>query len=434
MSQIKKTFYNIFWQNESCRNIFLLSKEELLDRTTIGDGPDVYIYTVPRIIVSNAQERDHYETIKIRTETQAIKIDASINDKIAYLSPLIENFFSAKFQKSMEKLVNDLENNGTKIFFKMLKILNSENKWEEKAIKFLQDYGFVPKNKFTFKDIENDFKKIFLPNKGNELVNEQSLVILFESLHYLKDLYVNYSYKRLYSTNQILTNTLNREDNFTSRIKLFRLLYDSGIIKSTNEDAFIECSECEPGTYRGTFKLKINPKKLEEFKCPICSNNLTYFVPYELHNDIYEIVKSHDGLLLDVYCNALWQNNIKYTLNQRFLNDIEIDCIFELNNKVYIVESKMYKQNTTKDKLKNKLRGHFGKLLDDIKRIKQLSEFQNKTLIPILLTNIIDSNFLKEVETELNLSNNSEGEIPKILNIELLKFQQENQENNEQIL
>lgn len=428
MSQIKKTFYNIFWQNESCRNIFLLSKEELLDRTTIGDGPDAYIYTIPRIIVSNAQERDHYETIKIRTETQNINIDASIDDKIDYLSPLIEKFFSAKFQKSMDKLMYDLENNGLKVFSKMFRILLNENKWEENVIYFLQEYGFVPKNTYTFKDIENDFKKILLPNKKNELVNEQSLVILFDGLHYLKDLYVNHSYKRLYSTKQILTNTLSSDDNFTSRLKLFHLLYDSRIIKSTNEDAFIECSDCEQGTYRGTFKLKINPKKLEELKCPICRNNLTYFVPYELHNDIYEIIKSHDGLLLDVYCDALRQNNLAYTLNRKFLNDIEIDCIFESNNKVFIVESKMYKQNTTKDKLKNKLRGHFGKLLDDIQRMKELPEFQNKILTPILLTNIIDSNFIREVERELKLSNNNGGDIPKILNIELLKHQQENKE------
>ena len=31
MSEIKKKFYNLFWKNKSCQNLFLLSKEEFLD-------------------------------------------------------------------------------------------------------------------------------------------------------------------------------------------------------------------------------------------------------------------------------------------------------------------------------------------------------------------------------------------------------------------
>jgi hypothetical protein len=422
MSEIIKKFYNLFWQNKSCQNLFLLSKEELLDTTTIGSGANAFTFSLPRIIISNAQDNNHFETIKLRTENQNINIDTSLDSKIKYFTPLIEQFFNTKFKKSIDRLVKDIESKGISMLFRFLKIAANEGTREQNIIFFLQEYGFVGNHIKTFKEIENDLERQFIPKKENQLINEQTITTFFEGIKFAKELYVNHSYKKLYSTNQILTNTLNEDEDFNSRINLFHLLYESKIISPSTEDAFIECSNCEPGTYRGVFQLKLNPKKLQKLKCPVCSDVLTYFVPYELHSEIYTLIKKHDGLLLDAFCEILARKNITYRTNIHFINNIEVDCIYEFNFITYVVEAKMYKQNTTKDKLKAKVREHYGKLLRDVENLAVLPEFENKTIVPLLLVNIIDTDLLKVTGHQLKVENKSNhASESKIINIEMTR-------------
>ena len=407
MPEIKKVFYNLFWQNQSCQNLFMLSKEELLETTTIGNDENAFNYSLPRITISNAQDNDDgiHDTIKFRNETQNIFLDGSLNAKIEYFTPILEGFFDKHFRKSFEKLINDFDKKGLSLFFRAIKILTNEEKREKNSIKFLQEYGFIGQNIETFKQIESNFERRLIPKKGNELINEKTINTFFEGIKFVKELYVNHSYKKLYNTNQILVNTLNSEDNFTSRIKLFHLLYDNKIIAPSSEDAFIECSHCDPGTYKGVFQLRINPNKLKDLKCPVCSKEVTYFVPYELHKEIYDVVKSQDGLLLDAYCNVLESNKYQYQTNQNFLDNVEIDCVFSDGTFTYIVEAKMYKLNTDRDKLKSKIREHFGKLIKDVERLQKLQEFETIVLKPILLVNIIDTFLVQEIESELKEKN-----------------------------
>jgi len=424
MSEIRKKFYNIFWQNKSCQNLFLLSKEEFLETKTFGSEKEPYTFSTNRVIISNAQDvnSDAFETIKYRTENHNIDLDISINQKIEDLAPIIEHFFNSKFKKAFDKFIQDFENKGWKLIIKIFAIIANEQNREKKIMNLLQEYGFVPKNLNSFKDLETFFEKQLLPSKKNEFINENTINTFFEAIKFGKELYVNHSYKKLYTTNQILVNTLNIEDNFESRLNSFHLLYESKIIKPSKEDAFIDCSHCEPLTYRGVFQLKLNPKKLKNLKCPVCSNELTYFVPYELDKEIFEIVKSQDGLLLDAYCEVLKSNNYQYQTNVKFLNNIEVDCIFKDNNYTYLVESKMYKQNTTKDKIKSKVREHFGKLIQDAERLLLIDEFKNIAIKPILLVNIIDIELISEVEKELKQSNlNSIAQSTKILNMSMIK-------------
>lgn len=424
MSEIKKVFYNLFWQNQSCQNLFMLSKEELLETTTIGNDDNAFSYSLPRITISNAQESEDnvHDTIKFRNETQNIFLDGSLNAKIEYFAPILEDFFDKHFRKSFEKLINDFDKKGLSLFFRAIKILTNEEKREKNSIKFLKEYGFIGQNIETFKEIEANFERRLIPKKGNELINENTINTFFEGIKFIKELYVNHSYKKLYNTNQILVNTLNSEDNFTSRIKLFHLLYDNKIIAPSSEDAFIECSHCDPGTYKGVFQLQINPNKLKDLKCPVCSQEVTYFVPYELHKEIYNVVKSQDGLLLDAYCNVLDSNKYQYKTNQHFLDNIEIDCIFSDGIFTYIVEAKMYKINTETYKLKSKIREHFGKLIKDVERLQKLPEFKEIVLKPILLVNVIDTFLVQEIEVELKEINEGViGQNTRILNLNLLK-------------
>lgn len=423
MSEIKKVFYNLFRQNQSCQNLFMLSKEELLETTIIGEGENAFSYSLPRITISNAQNNEDgvHETIKFRNETQNIFLDGSLNAKIEYFAPILEDFFDKHFRKSFEKLINDIDKKGLSLLLKVIKILTNEEKREKESIKFLKEYGFIGQNIETFKEVEASFERRLTPKKGNELINENTINTFFEGIKFIKELYVNHSYKKLYNTNQILVNTLNSEDNFTSRIKLFHLLYDNKIIAPSSEDAFIECSHCDSGTYKGVFQLRLNPNKLKDLKCPVCSKEVTYFVPYELHKEIYDVVKSQDGLLLDAYCNILETGKYKYQTNQYFLDNIEIDCIFSDNSFTYIVEAKMYKLNTDIGKLKSKIREHFGKLIKDVERLQKLPEFEGIILKPILLVNVIDTFLVQEIEVELKEKNTGViGQNTRILNLNLI--------------
>ena len=117
MSIIKKKFYHLFWNNPSCQNLFLLSKEELLETKTFGEDKSPFTFSTNRIIVSNAQDNQNefFDTIKTRSEIYNVEIDSLLNEKIEYFKPLIEKFFDSKFKKSIERLMLYIENKTFKI-------------------------------------------------------------------------------------------------------------------------------------------------------------------------------------------------------------------------------------------------------------------------------------------------------------------------------
>lgn len=406
MSETRDIFYNIFWQNRACRNLFLLSKEELLDTKSINIDVDLQVsVSYPRIIVSNVEKSDEaFQTIKIRTETDKIKKEKSLNDKIQKYHPLISNFLETKFGKSLEKLTNDLNTQPSKfvkLFGKLM--LMSESNREKLLIEQLQHYGFIGKNIQTFNELDvNSKHSIQRIIKDN--LTEENLWNAFEFFKSVKDIYINSTFEEYYSSNQILVNTLFSNDDFQSRINLFNNLYDAGILSLSNEDSFVECVHCKSGVYRGTFQLQIAPNKLKNLKCPVCSEVVNYYVPFQLHKEIYEIVKSKDGLLLDALINILSQRKIKFKVNQSFLNDIEIDCYYTIANTTYIVESKMFKQNSTREKLNSKLKESLAKLLLDVERLAKNEKIFMNNLVPILLVNIPDQDFLESVKADFKTS------------------------------
>ncbi len=67
-SLIKKKFFHLFWNNASCQNLFLLSKEELLETRNFGDEEFSFSFSTNRIIVSNAQDNESELIDTIRHE------------------------------------------------------------------------------------------------------------------------------------------------------------------------------------------------------------------------------------------------------------------------------------------------------------------------------------------------------------------------------
>ncbi len=427
MNEIKVIFYNLFWQNKACQNLFLLSKEELLDTKNLDFEGNSTSVSLPRIIISNIESKNdfNYETIKIRNENINIRTENLLNSKIEFYTPLITNFLEGKFGKSLENVINDFNNNPWKLIEKVTTLfIDGEDNFEKSTIEFLQEYGFIGKQIKSFVDLEHYFQKEAISKNVKSILSESNIWNFLEFFKAIKDIYVNESYKSLYNSNQILVNALYNNDNFQSRLNLFSLLFESGIISPSNEDAFIECASCQPGTYRGVFQLKINPMKLKDMRCPVCSSDLTYYVPYELHRDIFNIVKLQDGLLHDALCDLLRTKRIKFKINQKYLRDIELDCIYKYGGVIYIVECKMYKITTTRDKLKSKVKENFGKLVSDIRRINESAKKDKEILRPILLVNIIDAKLLAEIETELKVINKDEiSQQTSIINLSQLNLE-----------
>lgn len=411
MSVTRDVFYNLFWQNKACQNLFLLSKEEFLDSKTITLEENSTTISFPRIILSNIQSKDEhlFDKIKLRTETQSILTESVINSTFEKYAPILGTFLETKFGKSIELFLKDFSDNPWSMVSPiLLSFFTKDGKFEKRVMQLLHEYEFIGKHINTFTELETYVQKEAFSKNFKTLVSEQNLWTFFELLKSFKDIYVHEAYKGLYNSNQVLVSAYHDIDNFEDRLRLFSKLYESAIIKSSKEDSFIECTTCSPSTYKGVFQLRIDPERLRELKCPICNSRFTFYVPYELDMAIYNIVKAKDGLLLDALVHKLDGVKIKNEINSFHLNDIEIDCIYSIEKKTYMVECKMYKQLTAELKLKKKFKEHFSKLINDIIRIQQEENKTFEAIIPILLVNINNPKLLTETLVELRKDNEHE--------------------------
>ncbi|MDX8553542.1 hypothetical protein MK851_07895 [Tenacibaculum sp. 1B UA] len=151
-------------------------KRKITGNKNIWFWENTFTYSTNRIIISNAQEGsdDVIETVKSRSEIYNIDLDSSIGEKIEYFKPILEQFFNSRFKKSLDKLSDDVEKKGWKLFMKVVKILINEDSREANVIKILQQYGFIGKHINSFKEVEASFEKMLIPSKGNELINKKN--------------------------------------------------------------------------------------------------------------------------------------------------------------------------------------------------------------------------------------------------------------------
>jgi len=400
MSEITTKFYNIFWQNKACQNLFLLSKEEFLDRDIIPNGNKQTIVAYPRLILSNnsKSEFDRQQVQNRRTNTE-IELSNNLENKISGYVTLIENLYEGKLQKEIEAVINAIEKRPFKFSRSLLIAFANGN--SDKLLTILKDFKIVKPHIKSMDELEDFYKKLF-DKYYKQLINDSTVRTFNESIRKIKDQYTNYLHKKLVESNQITVDALSSFDNFKSRLELFELLYESNIIGSSEEDGFIECPECDPGTFYGSVKIKLKPRRTKKLICPACSAKLTYFIPYKLNGEIFKIVNSKDGLLLNALENLFDSNGIKYESNKIFGKDIEIDTCFEYNNCLHIIEVKMFKsENTTPRKLKQKVKQALSKLNKDTSEISTLdTKFQQ--ILPILLVNIQNDSLISEIETELD--------------------------------
>lgn len=405
MSDIKNVFYDLFWQSKACQNMFLLSKEELLDNIEIDILDIQKRISLPRIIISNIEnkENEDFETIKHRTDSIDIITSRNLDLKVNFYEPLITNFLDSKFGKSFTRLVSDFNKNNEAFFEKIVSVIFSDNP-EMDILELLQDYGFIGKHIKSSSEMMDYFEREGVKKIITENLTEDNFRSLLEFAKGLKDIYSNHLFRSLYESNQVLVSSLHSQDDFKSRLELFNELYEAKVLFSSKEDAFIQCTKCKPGTYRGVFQLMVNPRKLSGFKCPVCNSSLKYYVPYELHPEIYAQVKRKDGILQCALEDLLERNDLEFGHGKKYLNNIEIDCEFEFDDKLFIVECKMYVSKIGLKKLKEKLKSHFFKLQKDVKRLMDHNIIGGE-VYPILLVNVSDETFLDEVMQELRAHN-----------------------------
>lgn len=415
-------FYNIFWQNKACQNLFMLSKNEFLDTKTFEFEGNRSYFSLPRIIISNvAIDEDNKEVLKYRTQSHNLEKESLIENAISSYEPIVIQFLESTFGKAYNKFIVEFEENPMAFIVKNgFKIFRADEP-ENELLKLLQKYGFVPKHLKSFKELEAFATKEGISKNYKKVVNEENYRMLHDVLRSVKDLYLNLNFQGLYDSNQILVNSLYESDNFKSRIKLFSILYDHNIIQDSGEDCFVECTNCKPGTYKGTLHLKINPKNLSKLKCIHCNEELTYYMPYTLNDDIFQKVNAKDGLISDVFEEICHTSEIPYKLNTNLLNDVEIDGVFEFNSISYVVEMKMYEHRAGKKKIKSKIKKHVQKLCDDLKRVRHVVYSDKKELLsPILLVNILDDEWLTELELEIHASGHNIEKECRIMNVNTL--------------
>ena len=118
MSATKDVFYDLFWQSKACQNLFLLSKEELLDSVKLDVLGVSKQISFPRIIISNIESKEHenFEAIKFRTESSDIRTGENLDSKLKLYEPLIGNFLDSKFGKSFEKLMTEYKSDKDAFF------------------------------------------------------------------------------------------------------------------------------------------------------------------------------------------------------------------------------------------------------------------------------------------------------------------------------
>ena len=399
MTEITTKFYNIFWQNKACQNLFLLSKEEFLDRDIIPNGDSQTVVAYPRLILSNNSKSEfEQQQVQNRRVNTEIELSNNLETKVTDFIAVLEGLYEGKLRKEIEAIVSAIEKKPFKFSKSLFSALVSGD--NEKLIPVLKEFKIVKPHIDSWDKLEDFYKKLF--NKYyKELINDSTIRTFNESIRKIKDHYTNYLHKKLVESNQITVEALSSSDNFQSRLDLFELLYESDIISFSDEDGFIECPDCDPGTFYGSVKIKLKPRRTKKLKCPACGENLTYFIPYKLNKEIYEIVNSKDGLLLDALEHTLDEKGINYKSNMFFGKDIEVDSSFEYNGCLHIVEVKMFKSdNTTPRKLKQKVKSALNKLNKDVVRIAELSQ-NYKQVFPILLVNLQNDSIIDEIQSEI---------------------------------
>lgn len=391
-------FYNFFWSSEQCQNIFLLHKEQLLEKKEIELNSTKKAYYLQRFVLSNSlKKRKTAERIEQRIQNRNIDTDHTLN--ILATRNLdeekIKRYFKQKFGEPLELISKTLDGNRLSQM-KFFSELTSAFLSEARLIQFLKKYKLIAQDLNSLKEVGSHFEKL-AQSEFTAIINSDHFVDLFETADGLARYYDNYNFTNLIDADKFYTDVFYDNENFKNRLDLFDSLFEQGVLLGGHYKAYYECVECAINTFFGAMSLNVTPGKIK-LKCPNCNKEAFYIVPYKIDEAIFNDIKSKDGLLFHAVKNLLTSKQIIHQPNISLLNDIELD--FQILNKsnliTHIIEIKMFKTDRPKDTTASNLRDGFRKFLNARnKLVEHNSGYKNVSFI--FLTNILNDTFLNEL-------------------------------------
>lgn len=396
MNAISKKFYAIFWNNEACKNIFSLHKEQLLEKKELEIGNEKRTYYLQKIVLSNNKlKKLKTDVIEARLENK--KVDLNENLEVSTNKYLDKARFEALIETHLGKTINKIEKkfkSGTisqmRFAFDFLNSLSSESKF----IKFLKTYHVLPENINSLSELEGIFNK-----KVSSLISNDALLEFIDSIDKLADIYAGEVYQNLFDSNKFYDSTFYENESFKDRLNLFDMLYDAKVLESGINKTYYECYNCDESVFKAIATIKAKPSKIN-LKCPICKNDSFYLAPYRINDEIFNHITQKDGLIKEAVKYLLIENGLNVKENYILPPDIELD-LFASNNENHsvIVELKMYKTDTPYNTQLANLNTAINKLINAKLKILKLDRSFNN-VSSILISNYQDKDLLAEVRIE----------------------------------
>jgi isopentenyldiphosphate isomerase len=399
MNAVQKKFFNLFWSETVCQQIFSKHRSELLENE-VELIVSQETFFPQRIVLTNSQAQKVRKTAETRTENENIELVHRLQSTARkYLNDEeVEKYALSKLSRTIAKVENDISKEGgwVKLGIKIISSLDSE----EDLFRLLTDYYLVPEG---IRNMEHLL--VYLEKKAleefREIVRKENLYDLAISIDLIST-YYNYKIKHnLLEATKHYTDTLYNDENFNSRLPLFDTLYETDVIIGGKLKGYYECVECGPNKFNGIITTDIKPSRLA-FDCPSCKSNLLYMVPYEIDQGIYQNIIDKDGLLFHAIGYLLEKHNYAFVANSNYLEDVELDFVIKGNNGIItdIVEVKMFKTNRPLDT-------QVGNIRDAVSKIKKAdTKLKTANLVPpkvqySLVTNLTDEDVYKQALSQL---------------------------------
>lgn len=401
MTALEKKFYHLFWHDEVCQSIFLKPKTELLENEVelILSKEQAY---PPRLVLTNSLKQKQFEETALqRTEYQGIEVLHNLQTSAKkYLDEdKIKEYAERKFGKIINKIKEEIKDLDTlfEIGFDLVASLRSE----KATLKFLNRFSIVPKGIKTLDELKKHYE-LEITTDIKKFLSNENLIELVLTID-LVSAYHNQRLKEsLISATKHSTDVLYNSENFKSRVALFDKLYDINVITGKDFKSYYECVNCPPDTFNGIITTNIKPSKLA-IKCPNCSKETYYIVPYRINEVIYRQIIHDDGLLIFAIKNLLEEKKIKFEVDKRFLQDVQIDVLL-LNNDNLISEAlevKMFKTDRPKDTQIGNLRQCVGQIKKIKEKMQNAGQGDWNSLPYAVVTNITDEEVIKLATEEL---------------------------------
>lgn len=386
MTITKKKFYHLFWTDQTCQTIFSAHKAQLLE-----DEVELILtkekFYAQRLVLTNSQKRKIGTQIKKRSENENIELIHNLQEaaKKYFNESKIEVYINEKFGKAINSFEKDFSKNGgwLKLLIKIVGSLQSE----KDLFKLLVDYHLIPKG-IENKEQFTDHIEVEIKTQLKEFLNRENLSDLAISIDLISTYYNLKIKDNLVLATKHYTDILYDNENYQVRLDFFDNLYEIGVINGGKLKSYYECVNCPPNTFNGILSLDIKPSSLK-LKCPLCTKELLYIVPYELDKTIYQSIVHKDGILFFAIQHILEQNSYNFIPNHFLPPDIEFDfCLFDNKQQIIeIIEVKMFKTDRPEDTQLGNIKSTVAQIKKSIDKLT--TNNQNfKTIQKSIVTNI----------------------------------------------